>query len=425
VIAVLLAITGFTSPSLTVAVAAPAPQGTPTVAPAYPVRGEPFSVTGRLTTRVKRPVQVELLVGTEWAPVAFGTTSSSGSYTLRTSSATPVSALRVVAPQVLLGTRTYAQLVTRTRTLRTVSVLPSVPMVGEKFTMSDVLPTTAPPRPVALQRKVGRKWRTVRSGTTDAAGLFTLETTSVATSMYLRVVARKVRMNARTYPQVTTAVAKVLSVRQSGAISGPPSGNLNAPMTITMTFKPAREGRQVTLESLISGRWRVMASGSTDAGGTVAIETIPAAQGRYIYRGVAAAWKGAPSVATYTMATSVGPQVDPTPGLAVTVGTQAGSLEPGGPSVTVPFTATNVSDAPQTLDATVTVAFADPQGVAWVAPAGCPPQAYHAQGSLTGGAATVVPGASVDGVVTITMDNLPINQDACKGAELPLHISVS
>lgn len=426
VVALMLALGSIACLTAIPTVATAAPQPTPVTSPAYPVRGETFSVTGRLTTHVARPVQLEVLVGTVWAPVVTGRTSFSGRYSLRTSSVSPESALRVVAGEVRIGRKTYSRLVTRTRAVHTLSVTPSVPIVGEKFTISDRLATAqAVVRPVVAQRKVGRKWRTVVGGSTDAAGMFSLELPGASASMDLRVLAKKVRISGRTYSQVVTKVALIVAVPQSGAISVPGGGTANSPLTVTVSFAPARPGRTVTLECLISGQWRVMGTGVADADGRASIETVPAEAGPHTYRGVASAWRGAPSVATYLLGVDVQPgAVDPAM-LTITTRAQVGVLEPGGPSVTVPFTATNLGGSPVALTAAVEVTFVDPQGVAWSPPAGCAPEAYHASGFLIDGAGTINPGSSVEGVVTLLLENLPTNQDACKGVAVPLHISIS
>jgi hypothetical protein len=75
----------------------------------------------------------------------------------------------------------------------------------------------------------------------------------------------------------------------------------------------------------------------------------------------------------------------------VTAGAAAGgALTPGGPAQTVPFTVTNPGTGSQNL-AAVTVTVAGPAGTS--------------------------------GTVTVTMNNLTTNQDACKNATVPLYFS--
>jgi hypothetical protein len=111
--------------------------------------------------------------------------------------------------------------------------------------------------------------------------------------------------------------------------------------------------------------------------------------------------------------------------LTITTGEAVGLLQPGGPDVTVPFSVTNPGNAPLMLKAIVDVTFADTDGKAWSAPTGCAPEAYRAVGVLTGGAGELAAGGTRQGIVTISMQDLESDQNACKGVALPLHISVS
>jgi hypothetical protein len=112
------------------------------------------------------------------------------------------------------------------------------------------------------------------------------------------------------------------------------------------------------------------------------------------------------------------------PAVWVQLGTQQGSLEPGREAVVIPFTVTNQEQSSFTLDGTVDVMFADALGVAWSPPIGCDKGAYHASGVLTNGEQTINPGDTLTGEISLSMENLPSDQDACKGAIVPLHVRV-
>ncbi|HWH97980.1 MAG TPA: hypothetical protein VNS80_06395 [Pseudolysinimonas sp.] len=95
-------------------------------------------------------------------------------------------------------------------------------------------------------------------------------------------------------------------------------------------------------------------------------------------------------------------------------------LVPGGSTQSVTFTVVNESTTPQTLTSvTVTVANAD--GTAWTAVPGCSAADYTigtpsvVYGELDGG-------ADVSGTVTIAMNNLGTDQDACQGVTVPLYL---
>lgn len=100
-----------------------------------------------------------------------------------------------------------------------------------------------------------------------------------------------------------------------------------------------------------------------------------------------------------------------------------GPLTPGGPSQTVAFTVTNPGTGAQNLSSVVvTVANAD--GTAWTAVAGCSASDYTVGvPAFTPG--EIAPSGVVNGTVTITMDDDPVDQDGCKGATVPLYLVAS
>lgn len=98
-----------------------------------------------------------------------------------------------------------------------------------------------------------------------------------------------------------------------------------------------------------------------------------------------------------------------------------GPLTPGGPTQTVPFTVVNPGTGVQNL-ATVTVTVAGPGGTTWADVPGCSALDYTV-GTPAFTAGQIAAGASVSGTVTITMNNLSTNQDACKNATVPLYFS--
>lgn len=100
-----------------------------------------------------------------------------------------------------------------------------------------------------------------------------------------------------------------------------------------------------------------------------------------------------------------------------------GPLTPGGPNQTVAFDVTNPGTGVQHLT-NVKVTIAEANGDPWTHASGCSFKDYAvAAVDITKG--DIAPGAKVSGTVTIKMNNLPENQDACKGLAVPLHFSVS
>ena len=99
------------------------------------------------------------------------------------------------------------------------------------------------------------------------------------------------------------------------------------------------------------------------------------------------------------------------------------ALTPGGPAQTVDFTVTNPGTGSQNLSSVVvTVANAD--GTAWVAVAGCS-SADYTLGTPTITYGEVAGGTGVDGTVTVTMNDLTTDQDACQGVTAPLYFAAS
>ena len=100
-----------------------------------------------------------------------------------------------------------------------------------------------------------------------------------------------------------------------------------------------------------------------------------------------------------------------------------GPLTPGGPTQTVAFHVQNSNSGVQRLSA-VAVTVAASNGTAWTAIPGCSAADYTI-GTPSFTAGDVASGATKDGTVTITMNNLSSNQDACKNVSVPLYFSAS
>lgn len=99
------------------------------------------------------------------------------------------------------------------------------------------------------------------------------------------------------------------------------------------------------------------------------------------------------------------------------------ALTPGGAAQTVGFTVANAS--PGSLDlSSVVVTIANPDGTAWVAVPGCS-AADYAIASPTIVYGQIAPGTGVDGTVTVAMNDLATNQDACKTVTVPLYFVAS
>lgn len=100
-----------------------------------------------------------------------------------------------------------------------------------------------------------------------------------------------------------------------------------------------------------------------------------------------------------------------------------GPLSPGGPAETVGFSVNNTGTGSQKLTAVV-ASVAGPTGTTWNAVAGCS-SADYTVGTPTITYGNIAGGGSLAGTVTVTMNNLATNQDACKNAAVPLYFAAS
>lgn len=109
----------------------------------------------------------------------------------------------------------------------------------------------------------------------------------------------------------------------------------------------------------------------------------------------------------------------------ITVGALASNvLSPGGPTQSVSFTVNNPGSGVQKVNA-VAVTVADEDGILWDSGAGC----SHADFAITANtlvATELLSGTSANGAVTLQMINRPgVDQNGCKGVEVPLHFVAS
>ncbi|WP_369374131.1 hypothetical protein AB1046_08095 [Promicromonospora sp. Populi] len=101
-----------------------------------------------------------------------------------------------------------------------------------------------------------------------------------------------------------------------------------------------------------------------------------------------------------------------------------GELAPGGAGQTVDFTVSNPGEGTQNLTE-VTVEIAEEGGEAWEPTDECLAADYTAEVTTGPPAGEIAPGDSVDGTVTVTLDNTAVNQDDCQGQDVPLLLTAS
>jgi hypothetical protein len=142
-----------------------------------------------------------------------------------------------------------------------------------------------------------------------------------------------------------------------------------------------------------------------------AVITVVTAGGAYAYWSSVGNGSGSASTGTSS------------PFVVTTDAATGGPLTPAGPTQTVAFHVQNTNSGVQHLS-NVTVTVATSTGAAWTAVAGCS-AADFTVGTPAFTAGDIASGATKDGTVTITMNNLSSNQDACKSITVPLYVAAS
>ena len=175
-----------------------APEATPT----DPVAGEAVQITGRLTTSLARPVNLEALAGGQWRPVAEGTADADGSFSFSIAAPDAATAYRVRAPtfktvedrEAVAHGRQTTRRVTVTPVRATASLAFAPAPVGQSAKGEAGLTSgqaqfspARPGRDVVLQRRSDAGWEDVtkvgqddrgvsafhlRLGTTHATGTY-------------------------------------------------------------------------------------------------------------------------------------------------------------------------------------------------------------------------------------------------------------
>ena len=132
------------------------------------IGGEAVVLTGSVTRRVARPVELQRVSGGHWVRVTSGRTSRQGAYRLTTRAArTGQTSYRAYLPRARAGGRTYAAAVSRAAVVRTVSQSGGVTVpttsraVGQRFTATAAFTPARPGRLTWLEARTGYTWTRV------------------------------------------------------------------------------------------------------------------------------------------------------------------------------------------------------------------------------------------------------------------------
>jgi alpha-tubulin suppressor-like RCC1 family protein len=190
-------------------------------APGSPVLGDPLRVTGTVSTKVVRPVQLQRKAGKKWTVVASTTTTARGAFGIDTVAVSRSTTFRVVAPTVRIGKRTYAQATSRSTVVTTAELTPAHPVAGQPFILAGTLPKKVA-RPVVLQRLDGKTWRTMATASSDRKGAFRLTSSTALSTITVRPYAAKVKISHKTYAKYVGPTTTIRTMAPAPPMPAPP-----------------------------------------------------------------------------------------------------------------------------------------------------------------------------------------------------------
>ncbi len=185
-----------------------------------------------------------------------------------------------------------------------VKVSPTKGIAGETVQFTGDLPPKKA-RKIVLQRKSGSKWVKVKTAKTTKAGKFTIETKVRSGSTTYRVYAPAAKIGGKKVKAAATSAKKVTTQAQSGTLKLPTSAYKGEQFEATATFKPARKGRAVELQSKSGSKWVKVATGKQDSNGKVSFTIAAGKTGKFTYRAVTKAAKGAKAKAKATKSKTI------------------------------------------------------------------------------------------------------------------------
>lgn len=141
--------------------------------PSNPVANEKVSFSGHLTTKLKRPVELQVKDGSKWKSVAKGTSDSAGTFALSGKVPDRAGTFRVYAPKAEKKKAQASKPLAITPRKPTAALVFLPPVAQSKTGETDLMPVNAvfgpsrTGRPVALERLEDGKWKSIDKGTTN------------------------------------------------------------------------------------------------------------------------------------------------------------------------------------------------------------------------------------------------------------------
>ena len=143
--------------------------------PADPVKGEQFTVSGKLSTAAVRKVQLQRKSGSKWKAVASAKTDASGQFSFTTSTKAKSVKLRVVAKKAKVAGLTYRKLTSKNLKVETVGQRGTISTtdearINQSLRVALAFTPVREGRPVQVQWLVADSWETVAESVQDSAG---------------------------------------------------------------------------------------------------------------------------------------------------------------------------------------------------------------------------------------------------------------
>lgn len=157
-------------------------------------------------------------------------------------------------------------------------------------------------RQVVLQRKVGTKWVKVTPSRSTATGAYTFlfkPPTKLGSKAAMRVIAPKVKISGKTYPQITTGGRTITTIAQGATMILPSVVPQGSTFTVTGKFTPARLARAAVVQKPVNGKWvSATAQRFQSSAGQVTFQMSLPTQGEVRLRVLTLAKDGAPAKAS-------------------------------------------------------------------------------------------------------------------------------
>jgi glycerophosphoryl diester phosphodiesterase len=183
-------------------------------------------------------------------------------------------------------------------------VVGPLPIGSEALTLSGSVGKSVK-RKVQLQLRKGGGWRVVARKWVGPKGRYTFRVTMPGLAANWRVLAPPIRKHGKSYARRISRVRTVYSAIQTAYASPARSVKVGTPVTIPLTFAPARPGRRVSVQVNEGGGWRNLANLTENAAGRASYRYTPTKTGMVQVRALATAFHGARAVAGPSAALAV------------------------------------------------------------------------------------------------------------------------